>query len=60
MSARAAAGPAFDSPLPLLLQSPALTRAIDNFFMGLNKPLFPTRLFTSEEEALTWLKSDSR
>jgi hypothetical protein len=40
----------------LLVRSP-LTRAIGNFFMGLNKPLFPTRLFTSEEEALTWLKS---
>jgi hypothetical protein len=39
----------------LLIGSP-LTRAIGNFFMGLNKPLIPTRLFTSETEALAWLK----
>ena len=38
------------------LRSP-LTRAIGNFFLGLNKPLMPTRLFTSEEEALAWLKT---
>jgi hypothetical protein len=39
----------------LLIGSP-LTRAIGNFFMGLNKPLIPTRLFTSEAEAIAWLK----
>jgi len=40
----------------LLIRSP-LTKAIGNFFMGLNKPLFPTRLFTSESEAIGWLSS---
>ena len=45
-----------ESAAALLVSSP-LTRAIGNFFMGLNKPLFPTRLFTSEAEALDWLKS---
>lgn len=45
-----------ESAAAILVRSP-LTRAIGNFFMGLNKPLFPTRLFTTEEEALSWLKS---
>jgi len=45
-----------ESAAALVVHSP-LTRAIGNFFMGLNKPLFPTRLFTSEAEALAWLKS---
>src|SRR5690349_4358430 len=35
----------------LLINSP-VARAIGNFFMGLNKPILPTRLFTSEAEAL--------
>lgn len=39
----------------LLTPSP-LTRAIGNFFMGINRALVPTRLFTSEEEALVWLR----
>jgi hypothetical protein len=44
-----------ESAAALIIESP-LTRAIGNFFMGLNKPLIPTRLFTSEAEALAWLK----
>jgi hypothetical protein len=32
-----------------------LSRAMGNFFMGINKPLMPTRLFSSEAEALAWL-----
>jgi len=32
------------------------TRIIANFFIGLNKTLFSTRIFSSEEEALTSLK----
>jgi hypothetical protein len=39
----------------LLIGSP-LSRVIGNFFMEFNKPLIPTRLFTSEAEALVWLK----
>jgi hypothetical protein len=38
----------------MLIESP-LSRAIGNIFMGLNKPAFPLRLFTSEAEALAWL-----
>ena len=43
------------SAAALIIASP-LSRAIGNFFLGFNKPLFPTRLFTSETEALEWLK----
>jgi hypothetical protein len=39
----------------LLVGSP-LSRAVGNFFLGLNKPLIPTRLFTSEPEAIAWLR----
>jgi hypothetical protein len=45
-----------ESAAALLVASP-LTRAIGNFFLGLNKPLFPTRLFTSEADAIAWLAS---
>ncbi len=31
-------------------------RLIGNFFINVNKPPAPTRVFSSEEEALTWLK----
>jgi hypothetical protein len=40
----------------LLVGSP-LSRAIGNFFLGLNKPAQPTRLFTAEAEALAWLRT---
>jgi hypothetical protein len=43
-----------ESAVALLITSP-LGRAIGNFFLGINKPLFPTRLFTSETEAISWL-----
>lgn len=33
------------------------TRLIGNFFIRFNKPLFPTRLFNSEQEATQWLKT---
>jgi hypothetical protein len=38
----------------LLVGSP-LSRIIGNFFMGLNKPPFPVRIFGDEAEALAWL-----
>jgi hypothetical protein len=40
----------------LLVSSP-LSRAIGNFFLGLNRAQMPTRLFTSEDEALAWLRA---
>jgi hypothetical protein len=39
----------------IIIDSP-LSRIIGNFFMGLNKPRVPARLFTDEKEALEWLK----
>lgn len=34
----------------------SLSRVIGNFFMGLNKPAVPMRLFDNEEDAVKWLK----
>ena len=42
----------------LLVASP-LSATIANFFMGLNKPPGPTRMFTNEDEAIDWLRSHS-
>ena len=42
----------------LLISSPA-SRIIGNFFMGLNKPISPTRLFTDPREAIKWLHTYS-
>lgn len=33
-----------------------VSKVLGNFYLGLNKPLLPTRLFTSDDEALEWLK----
>lgn len=43
------------SAIALLTGSP-LTRVLGNFMIGLNKSVVPTRMFTSESEALTWLR----
>lgn len=43
------------SALALLIKSP-VARVFGNFFMGLNKTTVPTRLFTSEPEAIAWLR----
>lgn len=40
----------------LLVKSP-ISRVIGNFFMGLNKPSLPSKLFTDENKALDWLKT---
>ncbi len=39
----------------ILVDSP-ITRMIGNFFMSINKPLVPTKIFTDEAEAIKWLK----
>ena len=36
-----------------------LTRTIGNFFMRLNRPPFPVRIFDGEDEALRWLVTPS-
>ena len=43
----------------ILVSSP-LSRIIGNFFMGLNKPSVPARLFDNEEKAVQWLKKTSK
>jgi len=43
------------SVVAIVVGSP-VSRLIGTFFMGMNKPLVRTRLFTSESEALAWLK----
>ena len=45
------------SKAALIVTSP-ISRLIGNFFLGLNKPLKPTKLFTSKEEGLRWLKEE--
>lgn len=39
-----------------LLVGSAVTRVMASFFLGLNKPNYPVRLFNSENEALDWLR----
>jgi hypothetical protein len=39
----------------VIIESP-LSRIIGNFFMGLNKPSVPAKLFNNEQDAITWLK----
>ena len=46
------------SAVALLVDS-GLSKLLGNFFVGLNKPIFPLKLFTNEQEALNWLKSIS-
>ena len=42
----------------LLIGSP-VSRVIGNFFMGLNKPISPTRLFADPHKAIQWLQTFS-
>ena len=39
----------------ILIGSP-LTKSVVNFFLLFNKPPYPIKMFTSEEEALQWIK----
>lgn len=43
--------------MALLTNSP-IGRMVGNFYLTINKPTIPTKLFTSKEDALTWLKSE--
>jgi hypothetical protein len=44
-----------ESAAALVVRSP-MARAIGNFFMGFDKGLIPGRLFTSQDEALIWVR----
>lgn len=39
-----------------LLVGTPVSRVLGNFYIGLSNPHLPTRLFSSEDEALEWLK----
>lgn len=41
--------------IAMVVSSP-LSRIIGNFFLGLNQPTVPTRLFNDEEAAVAWIK----
>lgn len=40
-----------------LVVESALSRALGSFFVGLSRPMVPTKLFSSVEGAIDWLKS---
>ena len=44
------------SAVALIVGTP-LSRTIGNFFLGVNKPQYPTRLFDDEPPALAWLQA---
>lgn len=48
----------FTSACAIVVGSP-VSRIVGSFFLGFNKPLYPTRLFSSREEAERWLGSVS-
>lgn len=41
--------------IAMLVRSP-VSRIIGNFFIGINRSVVPTKLFTDESEAVSWLK----
>jgi hypothetical protein len=43
------------SAVALIVGTP-LTRMMANFFLSVNKPIFPTRLFDDEASAVAWLE----
>jgi hypothetical protein len=44
------------SAAALLIGNP-VSRIIGNFYMGINKTAMPVKMFSSEKEALAWLKT---
>lgn len=46
----------YQSACALIVDSP-FTNLLGNFFLGLNKTEFPTRLFSDSDKAQDWLKS---
>jgi len=43
------------SALAILIRSP-VSRVMGNLFIGINKPPYPVKLFTSEDSTIQWLK----
>lgn len=42
--------------IAIIIGSP-ISRVIGNFFMGLNKLIYPAKLFNNKEKAIIWLKT---
>ena len=40
-----------------ILIDSAVSKVVGNFFLGINKPAVPTKLFRNENEALQWLRN---
>lgn len=38
-----------------ILIDSSVSRVVGNFFLGINKPAVPTKLFSNEKEAIKWL-----
>lgn len=51
------AGADVSTRVAMLVKSP-LSRTLGSFFLGLNKPALPMRLFSDETKALAWLAAD--
>lgn len=45
--------------IAIVVKSP-LSKIIANFFIGLNKPIVPVKLFTTEERAIDWCKKNQK
>ena len=43
-------------PATALLVKSRISQLLGSFFIGINKPEFPVRLFDNEQDALKWLK----
>ena len=43
----------------LITNSP-INRVIGNFFIGINKPTYPARIFTNQQDAIHWLQEVTR
>jgi hypothetical protein len=43
-----------------LIVESAVSRVIGNFYLGLNRAVYPTHLFSNESEALAWLEQFKR
>jgi hypothetical protein len=48
-------GSSYTKGVAVIVDSP-MTKIIGNFYLGLNKPVAPTKMFTAKEEALAFLK----
>jgi hypothetical protein len=44
-----------ESAVALIVKSP-LSRAVGNFFLGINRALMPTKLFATDDPAIAWLE----